>query len=492
MKKLILKIALSAIVACQVHAADQLVGNLTFTTSLKGGTTTPATITIPSAGGLTITAAGTNQNITLTPSGSGNVVLSTALRAVNGGTGQTTFAQGDILYASSSTALSRLAPGTSGQFLQTQGAAANPQWSTPAGAGDFVGPAVAVDNTIVRFNGTTGKLGQASGVVIDDSNNITVPGTGTHTFGTTNTISMAAGVLTASGQDTSILKWASSATGEKLVAAVATDQSTAADRMGLGFWGKNSTANVQTYAQIFGVIEDPTAATEDGSFMLRVKTAGSMQTSFTSTVALSNFYGDLTIAGAFTGSGTGTNSLAGPLYINLASGDPQINFGVASVVKGYIGVASTAGGIIADSAQYDTAIRTASGKTFRVSTDGGSNSALAVTQALTTVAGNFTAAGAYIGSTQALSGAGAANVTTETTKITSTGVADAITLADGTNGQIKRVIHDVDGGSFVLTPTTRNNWSSFTSTAAGESITLQFVTTRGWTVVGSYLGTVAP
>lgn len=99
--------------------------------------------------------------------------------------------------------------------------------------------------------------------------------------------------------------------------------------------------------------------------------------------------------------------------------------------------------------------------------------------------------GKYVGSTQALSGAGAANVTTETTKITSTGVLDAISLADGVDGQTKIIIHDVDGGSFVLTPTTKTGWTTFTSTIAGESITLKFVTTRGWIVTGSYLGVIA-
>jgi hypothetical protein len=100
--------------------------------------------------------------------------------------------------------------------------------------------------------------------------------------------------------------------------------------------------------------------------------------------------------------------------------------------------------------------------------------------------------GPVIKSTQPLSGAGAANVTTDITKITTTGAGDAITLADGVDGQVKTIIHDVDGGSFVLTPTTRNGWSSFTSTAAGESITLMFVTTRGWTVIANYLGVIAP
>lgn len=41
------------------------------------------------------------------------------------------------------------------------------------GSGDFVGPGSATDNCFLRFDGTTGKLGQDSGVCADDSNNVT-------------------------------------------------------------------------------------------------------------------------------------------------------------------------------------------------------------------------------------------------------------------------------------------------------------------------------
>lgn len=41
-----------------------------------------------------------------------------------------------------------------------------------AGLGDFVGPGSSTDNAILRFDGTTGKLGQDSGVTIDDTNNV--------------------------------------------------------------------------------------------------------------------------------------------------------------------------------------------------------------------------------------------------------------------------------------------------------------------------------
>lgn len=44
----------------------------------------------------------------------------------------TSQAQGDVFYASSASVISRLGAGTSGQFLQTLGAGANPAWATPA------------------------------------------------------------------------------------------------------------------------------------------------------------------------------------------------------------------------------------------------------------------------------------------------------------------------------------------------------------------------
>ncbi len=79
--------------------------------------------------------------------------------------------QGDVLY-DNGTSIVRLPPGTSGQFLQTQGAGANPQWASPAGGGDVTGPAGATDNAVARYDGATGKLIQNSGVLVDDSNNM--------------------------------------------------------------------------------------------------------------------------------------------------------------------------------------------------------------------------------------------------------------------------------------------------------------------------------
>jgi hypothetical protein len=59
-------------------------------------------------------------------------------------------------------------------FLHNDGAGAL-TWAS-AGAGDFVGPGSSTDNAVVRFDGTTGKLGQNSLLIVDDSGNISSGG----------------------------------------------------------------------------------------------------------------------------------------------------------------------------------------------------------------------------------------------------------------------------------------------------------------------------
>ena len=75
--------------------------------------------------------------------------------------------------------------------------------------------------------------------------------------------------------------------------------------------------------------------------------------------------------------------------------------------------------------------------------------------------------------------------------LTSTGVADALTLANGTAGQIITIVHDVDGGSAVLTPTTKSGFTTITFTAVGETATLMYTATRGWVIIGLYLAVAA-
>lgn len=84
---------------------------------------------------------------------------------------------------------------------------------------------------------------------------------------------------------------------------------------------------------------------------------------------------------------------------------------------------------------------------------------------------------------QSLSGAGAVNVTSFLTNFTSTGAGDALTMADGTQiGQLKKVVHVVDGGSGVLTPANLAGGTTVTFTSVGEFALFIWFGTE-WTVI---------
>ena len=79
-----------------------------------------------------------------------------------------------------------------------------------------------------------------------------------------------------------------------------------------------------------------------------------------------------------------------------------------------------------------------------------------------------------IAAQQAISGAGAANVTSWYTAWTTTG-ADAGTLADGViKGQLKKVQLIVDGGDLVLTPTNLASGTRITFADAGDFAIMVF------------------
>lgn len=97
---------------------------------------------------------------------------------------------------------------------------------------------------------------------------------------------------------------------------------------------------------------------------------------------------------------------------------------------------------------------------------------------------------AVVGAVQSLSGAGAVNLTSLTTSLTTSGVSQALTLANGTAGQLKIITHTVDGGSAVLTPTTAIGFTTVTFAAVGDTVTLMY-TSAGWAILGSRGVTIA-
>lgn len=92
---------------------------------------------------------------------------------------------------------------------------------------------------------------------------------------------------------------------------------------------------------------------------------------------------------------------------------------------------------------------------------------------------NVVTLGSLIGGVQELEGAGAVNLTTLTTKWTTTD-ADAGTLADGAEGQIKCIVMVADGGNGTLTPANFGNGSTITFNDAGDSVMLQFLDGNWW------------
>lgn len=186
-----------------------LIGNTTGSTLTKSTLTAGTGITITNgAGSIEIAATGggggsgtvTSVTLATTLSGlsvtgtnpittSGTLTIGGTLGASSGGTGQSTYTIGNILYASTSSALTKLAPNNSttrmmltqtgfgassdapkwesldailpsqtgniGKVLGTNGATTS--WVTVSGAGDVVGPASSTTNGIATFSSTSGK-----------------------------------------------------------------------------------------------------------------------------------------------------------------------------------------------------------------------------------------------------------------------------------------------------------------------------------------------
>jgi len=93
--------------------------------------------------------------------------------------------------------------------------------------------------------------------------------------------------------------------------------------------------------------------------------------------------------------------------------------------------------------------------------------------------------GSLVGDVQTLTGAGAVNLTTTVTSLVNDG-ANAITLADGTPGQIKIIVMHTDPGTdSTLTPTTFHNGTTVTFDDAGDYIILVWLATIGWVSLGA-------
>lgn len=135
------------------------------TLTVSGTAALPAAATAGGAQVVTTTNTVTLTNKTLTsPTISGTaagatLTLSTPLGAASGGTGQSSYAVGDILYASGSTALSKLAGVATGNALISGGLTTAPSWGK-------VGLTTHVSGTLPVANGGTGATTLTSNGVL--------------------------------------------------------------------------------------------------------------------------------------------------------------------------------------------------------------------------------------------------------------------------------------------------------------------------------------
>jgi len=83
-------------------------------------------------------------------------------------------AQGDVMYYDGTNYV-RLGPGTSGQFLKTNGAAANPAWATATGSGTVNSGA---DTALATYAGAGTTVDDLSGITVSTAGVITLPSAG--------------------------------------------------------------------------------------------------------------------------------------------------------------------------------------------------------------------------------------------------------------------------------------------------------------------------
>jgi len=147
-------------------------------------------------------------------------------------------------------------------------------------------------------------------------------------------------------------------------------------------------------------------------------------------------------------------------------------------------------GILSSGGNFDLQIQTGNSTTGNITITDGADGAITLTP---NGAGAVDIAGKLLHSeTTASTGAGAVAITGTVHEITTTGTGDAMTLADGTEGQILHICYIAEGAggdTAILTPTSFND-STITFTDVGESVTLLFTAAK-WYLAGNGGTTIA-
>ena len=184
-----------------------LIGNTTGSTLTKATITAGTGVTITNGtGAITISATGLSGTVTsvngtggttgLTLTGgpittTGTLTLGGTLAVANGGTNVASYAIGDILYASASTTLSKLADVATGNALISGGVTTAPAWGK-------IGLATHVSGTLPVANGGTGATSFTNGQLLIGNTTGNTLTAATLTAGTGVTITNGTGTITIS------------------------------------------------------------------------------------------------------------------------------------------------------------------------------------------------------------------------------------------------------------------------------------------------------
>ena len=226
-----------------------------------------------------------------------------------------------------------------------------------------------------------------------------------------------------------------------------------------------------------------------------------VQSSITKKITFTNLFANATGIPIIAGT-TGTLSVArGGTGVTTSTGSGNVVLSTSpTLTTPVIGsaTATTVNNVVISTPVLQATFTLGSGKTFAVNqsltlagTDSttmtfpSTSASIARTDAAQTFTGTQTFSGPIVGGAQALSGAGAVNITQLTTKFTSTAAGNALTLADGVEGQIKVIVYVAEaagGDTGILTPTNLGAGTTITFNAVGDACILQYLGTDWWAV----------
>lgn len=196
--------------------------------------------------------------------------------------------------------------------------------------------------------------------------------------------------------------------------------------------------------------------------------------------------GTLTVARGGTGTTTSTGSGNVVLSTSPTLVTPTLGVATATSINGVTITSSSATFTIA-SGKTLTANHslTLAGTDSTTMTFPSTSATIARTDAAQTFTGTQTFSGPIVGGAQALSGPGAVNITQLTTKFTSTATGNALTLADGVEGQIKVIVYVAEAAGAdtgILTPTNLGGGTTLTFGQVGDACILQFLSSKWWAI----------